>query len=106
PPVSHRAAAVVAAIALTGVGCAGELEDPGRFAECAPGYVEQLFQTRCGECHRATDPDAFLDLTSPGVDQRLRDVPSMSTCEGRLLVDPSGGSHLMLEKLEASPSCG
>lgn len=97
---------VATAVAIASAACAGELADPGRFADCPPGYVEQLFQSRCGECHDATEPDAFLDLTSPGVDQRVFGIASMSTCEGRMLVEPGGGDHLLLEKLEASPSCG
>jgi len=91
---------------LVAGGCAGELSNPARFAECSPGYVEQLFQAKCGECHDATEPDAALDLASPGVDVRVKGVQSVAMCEGRMIVEPQGADHLLLEKLEANPSCG
>lgn len=97
------------AILLAGLvagGCAGELTNPARFADCAPGYVEQLFQARCGECHDATEPDAALDLSSPGVDVRVKGVAAIAMCEGRMIVEPQGADHLLLEKIEAAPSCG
>jgi hypothetical protein len=98
---------VVAAVA----GCAGELENPERFASCPPGFVEQLFQTRCaGACHGATEPEAGLDLVSTGVEARLVGEASTTTfCEGALMIDPEGTSdadHLLLDKLGADPSCG
>ena len=94
------------AVALLLVGCAGEIDNPARFADCPPGYVEQVFQAKCGECHGANEPDAFLDLASPGVDMRVKDAESLGMCEGRVMVDSQGGDHLLLEKLEAAPSCG
>ncbi len=86
--------------------CAGEIDNPARFADCPPGYVEQVFQSKCGDCHGANEPDANLDLASPGVDMRVRGMESLGMCEGRVLVDTMGGDHLMLEKLEDKPTCG
>ena len=99
--------ALAIAIALAGASaCAGELENPERFAACPPGDVEQLFQQRCGDCHGATEPEAMLDLVSPGVADRLIGVPSgTALCEGWTLIEPSTGQHLLLDKLGDS-SCG
>lgn len=94
------------AVVLLAAGCAGELQNPARFADCPPGYVEQLFQAKCGACHDATEPDAALDLVSPGMGMRLKGVVSASMCEGRTLVEPGGMDHLLVEKVEDSPSCG
>ncbi len=99
-------------IALLGTAaCAGELENPERFASCPPGFVEQLFQTRCaGECHTGAEPEAGLDLTSTGVEARLIGEGSTTTfCDGRMLVDPDATSmrdHLLVDKLLERPGCG
>lgn len=102
-------AALVLAAAL-GAGCAGELDHPERFADCAPGYVEQLFQASCsggGACHDGSEPEAGLDLVTPGVATRMLGVASVQeTCDGAPLVDPAGGEHLLLQKLEDAPPCG
>ena len=91
-------------------GCAGELDNPARFTNCPPGSVEQMFQARCQSadgkgCHGTNAPDADLDLVSPGVGARVRGLTSTSICEGRMLVDGPGGSHLMVEKID-DPTCG
>ncbi len=89
-------------------GCAGELDHPERFATCPPGYVEQLFQTRCaGACHQGADAEAGLDLSSSGVEGRLVGEPSSTPfCQGHVLIDPDGADHLLLDKLSETPSCG
>lgn len=92
-------------------GCAGELQRPERFASCPPGYVEQLFQTRCaGICHAGSSPEADLDLVSPGLEARLIGELSHTTfCEGRMLIDPDAtdpSAHLMIDKLSDRPACG
>jgi hypothetical protein len=93
-------------------GCAGELENPERFANCPPGFVEQLFQTRCaGMCHDADTPEAGLDLVSADVQARLIDVPSGTPfCEGRVMIDSTVPAdpnvHLIIDKLQETPSCG
>ena len=102
-------AALVVTVLLAG--CAGELEDPERFASCPPGFVEQLFETRCaGMCHDADTPEAGLDLVSAGVQARLIDVPSGTPfCEGRLMIDSTATEpdvHLLIDKLQETPSCG
>lgn len=91
-------------------GCAGELDNPARFASCPPGSVEQLFQARCQSadgkgCHGSAMPDAELDLVSPGVGERVRGLTSKSLCEGRALVEESGGTHLLVEKIDGA-TCG
>lgn len=95
------AAAVVAA-------CAGELEHPERFADCPPGFVEQLFQEKCaGECHAGAEPEASLDLVSPGAAQRLVGAASVQeTCAGLMIVDPGGEGSLLVDKLRDAPPCG
>lgn len=105
-----KAAGAIAAMALA-AGCAGELEDPGRFANCPPGYVEQLFQTRCaGACHDADTPEAGLDLVSADVQARLISVPSTTMfCEGRVMIEPEAADpmeHLIIDKLQERPTCG
>jgi hypothetical protein len=92
-------------------GCAGELEDPDRFASCPPGFVERLFQTRCaGECHTAEEAKAGLDLASTGVEARLIGESSGTPfCDGRMLIDPAATEptdHLLLDKLSEKPTCG
>ena len=95
---------------LGAAGCAGELENPARFTNCPPGAVEQIFQARCQSadgkgCHGSSEPDADLDLVSPGVGDRVRGLTSTSMCEGRSLVDGPGESHLLVEKIDDS-TCG
>ncbi len=103
-----RVGFVLFAVATTG--CAGELDNPARFTNCAPGSVEQMFQARCTSadgkgCHGTNAPEADLDLVSPGVGARVRGLTSKSLCEGRALVEEPGGTHLMVEKLDGAV-CG
>lgn len=88
--------------------CAGELDDPDRFVECAPGAVERLFEARCGgACHAGNEPVAGLDLVSPGVAARvLGQVSASDVCGGAAIVDPAGGPQMLLGKLGDAPSCG
>ena len=95
-----------AAILALSAGCAGELANPARFAGCESGQVEEMFIAKCARCHGADKPDAALDLVSPGVRDRVRSVTSTSACEGRALVDPTAGMHLIVEKVEDAPPCG
>ncbi len=87
--------------------CAAELERPERFADCGPGRVEQMFVAKCGACHDADEPDAFLDLVSPGVANRVIGISSTTElCEGRALVETTEQPHLLLDKIAGQPSCG
>jgi hypothetical protein len=89
-------------------GCAGELEHPERFADCPPGFVEQLFMEKCaGTCHAGAEPEAGLDLVSPGAGARLLGQASVQeACEGLMIVDPGGDNSLVIDKLGDSPPCG
>lgn len=89
-------------------GCAGELENPERFADCPPGFVEELFAEKCGgDCHGAAEPEAGLDLVSPGAGARLVGQASVQeACEGLVIVDPSGDNSLLVDKLGDAPPCG
>jgi hypothetical protein len=87
--------------------CAAGLENPERFAECNPGRVEQIFMAKCGACHGAVEPDAFLDLVSPGVASRVIGISSTTeACEGRTIVETTEQPHLLLDKIGGQPSCG
>jgi hypothetical protein len=103
---------ILCIVLLGALGCAGELEDPERFASCAPGHVEQLFAASCDGtgCHGAENPAADLDLVSAGIEARLIDEPSPTEfCEGRLRIDSMATDpmdHLLLDKLQEIPSCG
>lgn len=102
--------AALLAIAMLAAACAGDLADPERFADCAPGFVEQLFQESCsggGDCHDTGEPEADLDLVSPDSASRMLGVASVQeACNGAPLIDPAGGDHLLLQKLGDSPPCG
>ena len=93
---------------LISQGCAGELENAERFAECPPGFVEKLFQQKCaGICHTGEMPEADLDLTSAGVaDRLLMQVSTSDACNGIPILDPNGTSQLFMNKLSDSPTCG
>jgi len=101
-------AGLAVAVGVVCAGCAGELEHPERFADCPPGFVEQLFMQKCGDdCHAGAEPEAGLDLVSPGAGQRLLGQASaQEECAGLMLVDPSGENSLVIDKLEDSPPCG
>ena len=99
----------VLAIAWLGASaaCAAELEQPERFEQCSPGRVEQLFVDKCGDCHGGSEPDANLDLVSPGVAARVTGTASATDqCEGQFLIATTDQTHLMLDKISGRPSCG
>ena len=98
-------------LTVLAAGCAGELEDPERFTDCPPGFVEQMFANRCGgECHASEEPEAGLDLVSAGVPERLINGASQTPmCDGRMLIAPEAADsseHLLIDKLSEAPSCG
>jgi hypothetical protein len=108
-------------------GCAGELEDPERFAFLldsgavapdddagavdaggeVPGCVTEAFE-KCGTaaCHGAGAPQ--VDLLSPGVVDRLVDQPSLAggICENRVFIPTDGAESLLLKKLSTTNDCG
>jgi hypothetical protein len=94
-------------VIVLAMGCAGRLENEERFNECTTEYVEQLFVTKCGSCHGATDAQAGLDLVSAPMPQRLVGMPSFvdGDCAERTLIS-TDGEHLLVDKLGNSPSCG
>lgn len=96
--------------ALLAGGCAGELDNPERFATCPPGYVEQLFQQRCaGTCHAGSNPEAGLDLSTGDPGAMIGAVSETSFCQGRVLIDPEADDpmdHLLIDKLAERTTCG
>jgi hypothetical protein len=117
------------------VGCAGELEEPERFAflfddddsgtgqpgpgpgpamdastpmpTAPPACVTALFQKSCGltGCHSANA--AQVDLVSPGVAARLIGKKSTSDdCMNRPFIATDGSASLLIEKLRSPAPCG
>jgi hypothetical protein len=70
--------------------------------------IPQLFQDSCGGsiCHGAGESTAAgLDLTSPGVENRVSGAPGIS-CMG-ILADPAAPeSSLLYSKVAEGPTCG
>jgi hypothetical protein len=100
--------ALLATVATSVAACAGELDDPARFAECRAGQAEELVAQRCTTigCHGANQPAAGLDLASSGLGARLVGVASPSDeCGGRLYISTTDDRHLFLDKL-GKPPCG
>ena len=110
--VSSLAAAAASA-------CAAPLDDPARFldggaiseASCEVDPESEILAVRCAGsvCHSATDQKAAgLDLVSPGVADRVRNVASPSAeCGGSMLVVPGDpGGSLLYQKLGETPPCG
>jgi len=109
-------------LALSSVGCAGELENPDDFMtatgadstagdgdgdfECDP---PALFLERCTGpgCHSSQAPAALVDFETPGIAERLVDVEGTSFCNNALLIDSANPlASLLLDKLGPEPSCG
>ncbi len=97
-------------------GCAGELANPERFldggaAACSPGVdvvADILGSATCAGpgCHAADIPNVAPDLASPGVAERLIDVPT-TACPDRVLIDSvNPAQSYLLESLKPSPTCG
>lgn len=120
------------------VGCAGELEDPDRFAFLLepkdggagdvanpgasgsggsaakplmppPECVTKIFQASCNNVTCHGKGASQVDLVGAGVESRLIGKMSASNglCKNRVLVSPSGGESLLLEKItKTQPACG
>ncbi|WP_106390773.1 nucleotide-binding protein [Enhygromyxa salina] len=70
--------------------------------------IPQLFADRCGgsTCHGAGESTAAgLDLTTPGVEDRVSSMPGMS-CVGVLANPAVPEQSLLYEKVAGAPSCG
>ncbi len=102
-------------LVVLGAACAGELQDPNRFTNVAALYqcdpaidVEvQILAWKCAGCHGDLEPEAGLDLISPGVGERLYGVASR-TCEGEVLLDYDNIlSGFLYDKVSGGePRCG
>jgi hypothetical protein len=103
-PALFRLVCFVCLFGLGLAGCEGELESPERFSSnCSFDVQDDLLRGTCGgSCHGATRPEAGLDLSSPGVGERL--LAATNECDGGPLIDAGGG--YLLEKVGPTPPCG
>lgn len=107
---SHILAVVLCAAGQV-LGCAGDLQQPERFAlgeaDCANDPVGFVRQT-CTDatCHQPDNTQQTVDLVSPGYRARLVDVrPSL--CTSQLLIDSANPANsFLLDKLNTRPTCG
>jgi hypothetical protein len=111
---------LVSSLAVGAVSCAASLEDPARFLDggtvgeesCDVDPEGDILAVKCAGsvCHSATDQKAAgLDLVSPGVADRVKNVASASAeCGGSMLVVPGDpGGSLLYEKVSMEqPPCG
>ena len=110
----RRLASLVALLLLAG--CPGDLENADQYPSeplelCQLDLdVPALFQSKCGTsaCHAGSEPKAELDLVSPGVYERMVNVPA-TQCDGRVRVDPrEPNASFLIEKLRGTQpaACG
>jgi hypothetical protein len=87
-------------------GCTSDPEPP--VTEPMQCDIPKLFEEQCGGsiCHGAGESTAAgLDLTSPGVEERVSGAPGAS-CMG-VLADPANPeSSLLYQKVLTAPTCG
>lgn len=115
----HIRPIVLAALAGGAFACAAPLDDPARFLDggttaaetCDVDVEADILAVRCAGsvCHSAGDQRAAgLDLVTPGVADRVKNVASASAeCGGSMLVVPGDpGNSLMYQKLTDAPPCG
>ena len=98
---------LVLSVAALG-GCPSEPSEPGPPPTVLECDIPKMFEVRCGGsiCHAAGESTAAaLDLTSPGVEDRITGMPG-SSCAGTLAdpADPSGS--LLYQKVAGTPTCG
>jgi hypothetical protein len=109
----------LSALAGSALACAAPLDDPARFldggvaseASCEQDVEADILAVRCAGsvCHSAGEQKAAgLDLVSPDVAARVRNVASASAeCGGSMLVVPGDpGGSLLYQKLGEAPPCG
>jgi hypothetical protein len=111
---------LVSSLAAGAFSCAASLEDPARFldggtvseASCEVDPESQILAARCAGsvCHSAGDQKAAgLDLVSPGVSDRVKNIASASAeCGGSMLVVPGDAAGSLLYKKVSmdQPPCG
>lgn len=111
---------LVSSLATGAFACAASLDDPARFldggttseASCDVDPETEILAVRCAGsvCHSAGDQKAAgLDLVSPGVADRVKNVASASAeCGGDMLVAPGdpAGSLLYQKVSMETPPCG
>jgi hypothetical protein len=111
---------LVCSLAASSLSCAASLDDPARFldggavsqASCDVDPEADILAVKCAGsvCHSATDEKAAgLDLVSPGVADRVKNIASASAgCGGSMLVAPGdpGGSLLYKKVSMDQPPCG
>lgn len=100
---ASQAPAIDAAVATPSMVDAGPPPPPP-----PPTCVTRVFEQRCGDaaCHGAGS--SKLDLISDGVRERLIDRASLPDlpCMGGVYIATDGSPSLLLDKLQATPSCG
>jgi len=118
-PSTSRAAFACSAVCLALAGCAGSLDQPGRFAYlgfppdagsgdtssdggCDP--VTDIFPLSCtaSACHSAQSQQANLDLQSPGLPKRLVNKPAHGG-PGYLIDASNPAQSVLYTKLTATP---
>jgi len=111
---------LVSSLAGGAFACAAPLDDPARFldggstsqAYCEVDPEADILAVKCAGsvCHSATDQKAAgLDLVSPGVADRVRNIASASAeCGGSMLVVPGDPTASLLFKKVSmdTPPCG
>ena len=115
----HLRPVFLAALAGGPFACAAPLDDPGRFLDggatsstsCEVNVESDILAVRCAGsvCHSAGEQKAAgLDLVSPGVADRVKNVASASAeCGGTMLVVPGDpGTSLLYQKVGDDPPCG
>jgi hypothetical protein len=108
---------VLAASLSVLAGCAGSLDDPGRFGDggsslngfvCPslgkPAKAEVIFKKCVSGCHSATVAVSGLDLESADTGGRLVNV-STTACPPRRRVDATDGGTLQELITQSNPTC-
>lgn len=106
------------AVCLSLTACPGSLEDPDRFEEveppvplCAGGVdpVDDILIPKCGDavCHAAgAMPAGGLDVVTPGLADRLLDVPAIGCLDRTLVSTTSTAKSVLIDRVQDSPECG
>lgn len=101
-----------AGLVVGAAGCPGVLDDPDRFRGDFCSDIEtELFPQKCssGDCHDAIEPEAMLDLQSPGVAARLVGITGQGEecfMQGTLVIAGNAEGSLLYQKLNDTQPCG